>query len=277
MILARDSFEGLVRKQILAPRRFRKDKFVPKRYTINFPKKEGYEFLEGAKFELDRANGKFRLKDQVLVKFKNGDIQSYTLENINEIDKKALKDLPPGSIKILGINASKNEALAERLRSLGRNVSPTEPIEIPSALHGQDTEFEVFGIIDNQTWRAIAKIAFNYLAFIQGPQFVLDSKFDPIRQFITQKNAVRAMVRIIQQPILSDERYFWRSFEGHLVMFETLGGGLLGKVSLFNSITYEIILCSNLGLYLPLKSGHFCDPIKKKAKPLVALPRRKFY
>jgi hypothetical protein len=64
----------------------------------------------------------------------------------------------------------------------------------------------------------------------------------------------------------------WRAFEGHLVAYQTEGRSLRGKVSLYNSITYDVMLCADLGLYYRLNNGHAFDPIDHQVIRLRNLP-----
>lgn len=129
------------------------------------------------------------------------------------------------------------------------------------------------GLIDDAVWRAIAKIAFNYLAKIQGSAYVLDDRFDRIRAFIVGESKERALVRLTEKPILASETSRWKTYEMHLVLFERDGYGLRGRVSLFNSFTYEVMLCADLGLMYPIQSGHAFDPVRRDVHRVVGIPR----
>jgi hypothetical protein len=49
---------------------------------------------------------------------------------------------------------------------------------------------------------------------------------------------------------------------------------LIGRVSLFNSITYEVLLCPDIGLYHNLSAGHAFDPIAEQMFKLTAIPKQ---
>jgi hypothetical protein len=195
-------------------------------------------------------------------------MHTFTADEFIEVDEQLLSDLPPGAIRILAKTTDGRIALEESLLRRGKQISERWSAEVPRDACGPTLELETMGIIDEQTWRAIAKIAFNYLAYIQGRTYVLQEQFDPIRDFVMGRKRDRAMVRVIAKPILRHEDYHWRAFEGHLVLFERAGYGLHGKVSLFNSLTYEIILCKDLGLLYRMYSGHALDPTNHSIEPL---------
>jgi len=143
----------------------------------------------------------------------------------------------------------------------------------PPASYEPTIFLETEGFIDEPVWRAIAKIAFNYLAKIRGPAYVLDDKFDRIRAFIMGEFKGRAHVRLSREPILADETPRLKNRRVHLILFERQGYGLRGRVSLFNTFTYDVMLCPNLGLIYSIKSGHAFDPIGKDVYRLVGISR----
>jgi hypothetical protein len=110
------------------------------------------------------------------------------------------------------------------------------------------------------------------LAHIEGPEYVLSDKFDPIRDFITGRHQGRQMVQLLNTPILAQEQHNWRVFEGYVVVFQTEGRSLRGKVSMYNSISYEVMLCADLGLYYQLKSGHAFDPTMERVYSVNSIP-----
>jgi hypothetical protein len=164
------------------------------------------------------------------------------------------------------------EELMQMVRDRGISLGQRESLLPPDAILQPNIRVVIEGQIDAKTWRAIAKIAFNYLTFHEGAQYVLADRFDPIRDFITGIRTDRAMVRLLNAPILAQETNHWRAFEGHLVAYQTEGKSLRGKVSLYNSITYDVMLCADLGLYYRLNNGHAFDPIDHQVTQLRNLP-----
>lgn len=80
------------------------------------------------------------------------------------------------------------------------------------------------------------------------------------------------MVRLLNAPILTHETYEWRAFDGHLIAYQREGQSLRSKVSLYNSITYEVILCADLGLYYECKKGHAFDHVDRRVFNITDLP-----
>lgn len=77
-----------------------------------------------------------------------------------------------------------------------------------------------------------------------------------------------------REPILANESYRWRSFQDHLILIETNQRRLIGRVSLFNSITYDVLLCPDIGVYYRLSAGHAFDPIAERMFKLTAVPKQ---
>ena len=119
----------------------------------------------------------------------------------------------------------------QMVRGRGITLRDRETVDPPVAILQSEIRTVTEGRIDVRTWRAIAKIAFNYLAYHAGAQYVLSDKFDPIRDFVAGRRTDHAMVQLLNSPILARETYHWRAFEGHLVAYQNEGRTLRGKVS----------------------------------------------
>ncbi len=108
--------------------------------------------------------------------------------------------------------------------------------------------------------RGIAKIAFNYLAFREGAQFVLSPAFDPIRQFI------RFGIIPLLSPLETNNDLPFRTSaaEGfvpvvHWVSLEAHAShrNLLGVVSLFSVLRHTVILAEDYdGPWFDLPLAH---------------------
>jgi len=273
-ILARDSFEGLIRAQILEPRRRKKDKFKARRTEIRVPDEPKFGQYRGARMAVNWQTRKPQPIDQIIVRDEAGTLHSFTEAEIAGADEKLFRNRPPGAIQVIGIPAIAKILLEYAISKGARFTQEPTGIEPPPAASESTVFLHTEGTIDNNVWRGIAKIAFNYLAKIQGRTYVLDNKFDRIREFIRGEVTDRALVRVSQRPILADETPRLKKTDVHLVMFERQGRGLLGRVSLFNSITYDVILCPDLGLIYSIKSGHAFDPSNKQVHKLRGISSR---
>lgn len=155
-----------------------------------------------------------------------------------------------------------------------------ETVLIKEHNHGEITQVEVEATLDRVIMRGICKIAFNYLAYIVGKQFILNNNFNGIRNFIrNDEGKSEKYLSVNKPPILHDdqklEKYRKKITEGHLI---TLGWenerNIVSKVSIFNLHTYGICLCENYdGLWIPLKYGHHFNIESKEVSKLLVLPR----
>jgi hypothetical protein len=111
--------------------------------------------------------------------------------------------------------------------------------------------------------RALAKIAFNYLAKTAGLDFVRHEDFNDIRSFIRYGSPdLGDFVRATQEPILLDDERLSRQTNGHIVAvcWSRSRGAVLGMVSPFNEITYKVVLTSAFsGSRQEITSGHCFD------------------
>lgn len=276
MYLARDSFEGLLRADKLGKRAPKTDRpFVVRRIEMRLPDEPGFGAFRGCKLMFDWHAGGPHLIDQALLDDpKTGEKKALTMADIEAADDGAFKDLTPGQLQILCRSREAAERFREALvKKSARFKDDFQELDVPPALVGPTILVEAQGIIDTTVMRAIAKIAFNYLVKVWGRDYVLAARFDRIRDFIRGVNTGQ-LVRIRKKPILADETDRWRYFDGHLIVVERRGDALIGMVSLFNSFTYEVMLCPDLGLTYPIRSGHAFDPFHLAVYPLHGVSRR---
>ena len=122
---------------------------------------------------------------------------------------------------------------------------------------------EVEGTIDQQIFRAIAKISFNYLLLWQGAEFLLEAPFDPIRRYIryAEKPGYKP-IQMKDQAILADEPVVGQRRLGHLLTsnWAVDGVSIVGQVSTFNWVTYCVSLLRDYGgERRDVKRGNFFD------------------
>ncbi len=136
----------------------------------------------------------------------------------------------------------------------------------PGAETKQPIWVEVRYAIDGIVLRTIAKIAFNYLAKVtedRVPDFIRRREFDPIRRYVRfgEKPDWR-VVTLTQKKMLLGDSQRHRLTDGHLVSVSWPDPRAvpLGKVSLFNQITYVVKLTNDVpGIWWELDSGHLFD------------------
>ena len=120
--------------------------------------------------------------------------------------------------------------------------------------------FHVVVTVDDALSRAIAKIAFNYAAYAlkavhEG--IILNDAFDDARRFI--RYGTRPVSNLLfpsNRPILVETS----STDGHLVVIEMIRQKFIARVSLFNQITWEVVLSNTYrGPILDFESAHHWD------------------
>ncbi len=120
---------------------------------------------------------------------------------------------------------------------------------------------ELTARMDHVIFRAMAQIAFNYLAYWEGGPFVQQQGFDRARRYIRYGEIPNyELLRVNEEPILGDEPTVGNRRFGHLITIGWADDGVsvLSQVSLLNWMTYHICLAPELGGSLPpLARGHF--------------------
>ncbi|MBL7130837.1 MAG: hypothetical protein ISS45_05505 [Candidatus Omnitrophica bacterium] len=184
----------------------------------------------------------------------------YLIDNIPDISEIRRKgydiDNPKGMLTPLKHVEVVKKALSEK------NIPFKMMEELDYPLQkGQQLLCKVKGTIDDRIMRGVAKIAFNYLAFWQGTEFVLQKDFDVIRKFILKgEKPDYPLVHILDKPILGDEPIAGKRRLGHLITTNWAKDGvsIMSRASLFNWMTYNVCLARKfLGERKDIKKGHF--------------------
>lgn len=138
---------------------------------------------------------------------------------------------------------------------------------------GQRIRVSVQTRIDAVILRAIAKIAFNYFAFIYGNQLALSNTFDQIREYIRSGSNQDSVWTTPKEGVfLARSGKNARRLEGHVILLEwpsNVGAGVTCKVSLFNYLTFIVTLCRSFKVLIQQRlCGHFYDLASKRVKKL---------
>ncbi|HUJ33383.1 MAG TPA: HNH endonuclease [Candidatus Acidoferrum sp.] len=212
-------------------------------------------------------------------KWRGGSEFSWIVEREVSAERLApYKNPPRGTleIRIVGPSPEDRQRLIEKLGGLGINFDKQG--ELRQIIPDEDGKVEVrlSSQVDATIFRAIAKIAFNYLAYVHGSSFALQPDFDEVRNYVRYAAlpAWGAVVRPSQGPILYDDLPQLRQTNGHLITLNWNMGlrGLLVQVSLFNTTTYHVVLCpaySGLWRY-DIQRGHHFDIESRAVAPLTS-------
>ena len=258
--LAGDSIEGLWRLQKIGSRS--KKHITQTRINIRVPNDCKYGEFRGAIVYADFSKkDSLSLPSQILVKDDVGNRKFFLIEDLEKQEiREEFDKYKDKGFWILSHNASAEEEAIEKLKQFGINFKLAMHGRLPTGALEANGGLEVIidGIIDKKIFRAIAKISLNYLAKVKGPLYVLDARFDSIREYIkTGVTKEPKVVEIKKGHILTEEtnnKYF---FEGHIFIVQTEGNQIIGKVSLSNTFTfYYTVNLGVLDVWYDLKSGH---------------------
>jgi hypothetical protein len=172
----------------------------------------------------------------------NLDLSSCFLYGNSDSDIQKVKSL----VAELGINADHIIEISE--------MSPKPGL-------GQRIRIAVQTKIDSVILRAIAKIGFNYFAYLQGNQLALSDSFDEIREFIRYgSHQDSGLTSVKEGAILAKKGRNSRRIEGHIILVEWPNNARTGvycRVSLFNCLTFIVTLCRSFKLLVqPRLCGH---------------------
>jgi len=184
----------------------------------------------------------------------------------------------PGSleIRVMGPSPEDHERVLEALKTAGIKFRQEGALMSPVTNDGQ-VLVEIAAAVDQTIFRAIAKIAFNYVAHQHGAGFILRSDFDDVRNYVRWGSApawssLMPVVLPVRKPILFDDMPLSRQTNGHLLTFDwnRRQSGFMAQISLFNTITYRVAVCPEYtGLWHDgFRRGHHFDIEDKTIEPL---------
>lgn len=109
-------------------------------------------------------------------------------------------------------------------------------------------------------FRAIAKIAFNYLAYFYSTETLLKNCFDPIRNFIYNgAGEWQNFIGVSKKPILPEKNGM--AISGHIIISDIFPGGrVVARIALFNLLQYTVFLTSYESNMFIIPRGHLFDP-----------------
>ena len=260
--MARDTVEGASRFkfELKSPKEF---KSLGKRSRMIIKIAEGECKGAYAYREYSKKQNKIAIKPVPQIGFlKNepAEYEYYLLDQIpnkTDLDKNGFDTKRPRAIRAFGINVdTARQVLSEKgiKFEYQGEAGPSENSE-------EDWLCKVDALIDSTIFRAVAKIAFNYLAFWEGRDFLLCECFDSSRSFIRYgKKADYPLATVDDNPILRDEPVEGRRRFGHIVTvnWATDRVSIISQVSLFNWASYRVSLATNFSsTQRNIRRGHF--------------------
>lgn len=260
LFLSRDSVEAMLRvryglKTNSGRRRLGKTRLVVKVISPG----DWY----GARVSLERDEAGTEIKAEPLSqvafrKFEESDWKWF-LEGELDQTKEWERYRKDAETKIVGNPDAVVQRLSDKLIRLGIVFKKRGDFE----KHGGQVEVFAEGILDDIIFRGIAKIAFNFLTHLKGPDFVLRSDFETIRDYIRLGVQTRKpLVAVSKIPILHGDSALYRQTNGHVVVldWDKMNQGIVCLVSLFNHLTYHVNLCWKYsGIWHPLSGGRHFD------------------
>lgn len=269
LFLGRDTFEGLMRFELGTVKSDDKKLGLKRINTKNNEPGDWYGAIIDIHYDSAKEKVVATMIDQV--GFFNEQSKQWDFFDIskcpdkNELETQGYKVSGERSVKLFFEKMTQEEfyiTLKEKNILLNTDVEENLPTIKKS---GDSIAVKVNIDIDKIIYRSISKIALNYLAYHEGADFTLKKDFDPIREYIRYGTKMSFNhISISQKPILEDERRLGiKHNNNHIITMEwnKRKDRLRARISLFNIMTYEILLCNNFkSIYHPIAIGHtFCQ------------------
>jgi hypothetical protein len=194
-----------------------------------------------------------------------------------DLTEERLPELRKSEFRIYG-SRENSARILEKMRAIG--LAPVPGAWTDISAQTKDPTFETVRIryvIDEVVIRTVAKIAFNYLAWVTEavvPGFVRRDEFEAIRAFI--RYGTRPSWNVVgvgaATADLGDTRKM-RITSGHVLVgaWPDPRSVPVGNVSLFNQVTYIVRFTDQVpGIWWDLYSGHYFDVQKHEVRKMVA-------
>jgi hypothetical protein len=180
LALTRESAEGLQRYEwgVKNPEEIKNFRFN----SINLEAQDLGEF-SGARVELFAHEGSVRARPGAGAAIRNADGDDFTNFTVREILSGTWSQAPVDwkrGLKLFGDDET-TQSMRRALEDQGILLQ-WKPLSLPPTV--ETIEVGQTFSITKEMKRGIAKIAFNYLTFRQGGEFVRSESFDPIRQYV---------------------------------------------------------------------------------------------
>ena len=199
--------------------------------------------------------------------------QFVSLETLERCDWKNSDDVDRQHPVILSYSdVDVLERIQQALAQLKLGVEILDTVDKTEA--GQRVLVAVDAVIEDVLlYRAIGKIAFNYLAYTMGRDFALRPIFDQTRAFIRQGSSSNTLVRKISPINIFGDREEAARRRGHVIALELAADGttVVGFVEFFGVITYSVTLGMFGQLAIPISAGHYFDVLSTKVIPMDAI------
>lgn len=138
------------------------------------------------------------------------------------------------------------EQFSAELLRLGFMVSRRGESKFVPVVAGTKLSATLTASLDSKTARAMGKIAFNYLTIICGPDYVLRSEFDEMRDFIRHgKKTAESTVFISGMQENAGRRPPTKGISHFLTLHLHERRIVYGRVALFSGHTYHVALSMN--------------------------------
>lgn len=260
--LSRETLEGIHRFLHGAKKPKDYKKFQYSKHAKNQVRVATSGYLTGCELELiaDEKGGglNYKPKENYDVAFRKND-ESSDFYYISQLpDGETLKQKYPNCL-VEGVKIINTDEKEDIIKTLSEKFNT--PFVLDEEIHEGDCQ--VKAIYTKETFRAIAKIAFNYLAYFNDASLMTEECFDLIRNFITKGTGEwNQFIQIVKEPIVPDNN-------GHLVTVYANGRFIFASVSLQNKIHYKICLAQHYkGKPLKVGYGHCFDPYGHKVHEL---------
>jgi hypothetical protein len=248
------NFDQSIRERVKLAARSKYDRDFREAEFVKTPEGEGLAFTPGLVY-FSKLTGK-----EIFVSLKELETGKYS-------DIKNLDSEQPVILSCRDEDTKNRFQEALKLYNKGIEVMD----DIPGPQKGEKVLVAVDAIMeDDLVNRAVAKVAFNYLAYTQGKEFVERPIFNPIRSYIHKGASKQKFVKRINPIKLFGDTQEAKRRKGHVTLVDLSSDKrtMIGIIEFFSTLAYQVNLGAYENLTIPLSAGHYYDNISKEVKKM---------
>jgi hypothetical protein len=194
------------------------------------------------------------------------DFEWFPLDALPSKEELIAKGFRPGPLRM----QTQGNASIEEFRSAlaAKGITGFEITSEEPPLTGQVHTEAVF-TITHPEFRAVTKIALNYLAAVTSPEVALMPAFDVARRYARYDERPTPRIVHVRRNPWHFEGPDGKLIPGHYLCLGTVAEEIVAQVCLHAMVRYTVTLARG-GVLFPASFGHFFDPRTRHAMPMVA-------
>ena len=269
-IFCQDSIEAIARSQFLGKPLGTRHKMYRVRMEVDHDQRAGNLAFTQVRPDPEHIGELQQVRPQLLIDRPDGMKLSFTRHMLTKSDyREMVKSLRGNKAAIIADSEEQAYEFVGWLASEGlvqEEFGKSGTADKLAKGASQKVGVHFSGIIDHDIMRAIAKILFNYAAWVLGPANLLSSEFDAIRNYIRFQQGDGFVHSSDHKTGFLDND--GNRFPSYLFALSRGDAGLVGHLQVFDCNGYMVQLAEGHSMNVELPKGHVFNCTTRKLMPV---------